>query len=77
MMTKHVDDLKICGEEDVVALILKELEREFGKLTCKVKQFTNTGIRHNQLPNYEIEQDQVEYIAALKPITHPDVVELQ
>ena len=71
---KHVDDLKLIGPEAEVEAVIAELEAVFGKLKRNYKDFTNCGIRHRQHDNGSVELDQDEYIAALIPIAHPQLV---
>ena len=69
IMSKHVDDLKIAARKEVILWILGVLEKTFGKLTVSWNSFTNCGIRHIQCKTTkEIKMDQIEYLAALKPI---------
>ena len=74
MLTKHVDDLKIGGLEPVVNHLVAELEKVFGKLTQHRGTFTNTGIRHVTLSCGSIQCDQDEYLKALCPIVHSELV---
>ena len=74
MLAIHVDDLKLTGEEHVIKEIVDHLEAVFGKLILQWHKFTNCGVRHIQDPStYVITLDQVEYIAALKPLNHPSI----
>ena len=41
LMTKHVDDLKLTGEAEMLNLILKELKQVFGELKVEWHVFTN------------------------------------
>ena len=71
IVTVHVDDLKITGERTTILRLVAHLEKVFGKLILQWNKFTNCGVRHIQNPTtYEITLDQIEYAAALKPITH-------
>ena len=74
MNVKHVDDLKLIGPESNVEHVITELEKVFGKLKRNYKEFTNCGIRHKQLDDGSVELDQDEYIQALIPISHPELV---
>eukprot|EP00438_Fugacium_kawagutii_P035880 Skav204682 [mRNA] locus=scaffold1284:96116:106049:- [translate_table: standard] len=73
ILVKHVDDLKIAGEEREVQLLLQALEKAFGKSDRNNNNFTCVGIRHHRSPDGTITLDQNEYISALKPIHHPDI----
>jgi len=70
LLGKHVDDIKLTGPELIVMEVVRGIEAVFGKLTFNKNQFTNTGVRHNRIPNGTIIIDQDEYITALKPINH-------
>jgi hypothetical protein len=75
MLAKHVDDLKIIGPKATVLWIVKELEAVIGPLKLDWNAFTNCGVRHIQdVITKEISLDQIEYISALKPIQHADLV---
>ena len=74
IMAKHVDDVKIGGTRQTIEPIIACLERTFGKLKYHEKSFTNTGVRHNQLEDGSVETDQDEYLKALQPIVHQDLV---
>ena len=74
IMTIHVDDLKIAGEKAVVKELLASLERVFGELTTQWSTFTNCGVHHVQDPIAKtITLDQISFIAALRPIEHPQL----
>jgi len=69
VMTKHVDDLKICGEKDTIVRIMKAIEEVFGQMKITWNVFTNCGVRHIQDVNtMETTLDQTEYIAGIKTI---------
>ena len=74
LLTKHVDDLKMTGPKERIQKVLDALEKVFGKLVEHWDQFTNCGMRHiSDLTKGTITVDQDEYIAALKPIVHPEL----
>jgi hypothetical protein len=77
LATKHVDDLKVAGPPDEQQRFQDCLERHFGKGEIDVSEgvFTCCGTRHTPLPGgagYEL--DQIEYLAALKPIASSRLV---
>ena len=75
LVAKHVDDLKLAGERQWIEEVCKILEATFGPLKLVWNEFTNCGVRHLQdKVTKEITLDQTEYIAALKPIEHVDLV---
>ena len=70
-MTKHVDDLKMTGETEMLNLILKELQQIFGQLKVEWHVFTNCGVRHVQdIRTKEITLDQIAYVSNLRSIAH-------
>ena len=74
LMTKHVDDLKVTGEDETVKHVFSEIGKVFGDLKVEKHRFTNCGVRHIQDPQTkEVTLDQTEYISALKPITHSEL----
>ena len=73
ILVKHVDDLKIAGEEKEVQLLLKSLGEVFGKSDRNNNDFTCVGIHHHRKPDGTIILDQNGYISALKQIHHPDI----
>ena len=76
IMTIHVDDLKIAGEQAVVQELLKILEKEFGELTIQRGKFTNCGVQHTQNPmSREITLDQVDFLSKLHAIEHPPAID--
>ena len=73
MIAKHVDDIKVTGEPQEVALLMNELEHVFGKLTVTKDEFTNCGVHHKRHSDGSITLDQDEYIKALIPIKHKEL----
>ena len=73
LSTKHVDDVKLGGPTKNIDYYMSIVEKTFGKLTVKRRQFTNCGVRHTQEQNGTITLDQDEYLKALKPIVHSDL----
>ena len=74
IMTKHVDDLKVTGKLEVVKFVLAEIQKVFGELKIRWKDFTNCGVRHMQDPiTKEITLDQVAFAQNLRKIAHPEL----
>ena len=74
VLTKHVDDLKMTGQNGRLKRIIDALENVFGKMTQHWNEFTNCGMRHRRNGDTNVVTvDQIEYIAALKPIVHPQI----
>ena len=67
MIAVHVDDLKVGGKPWVIKDLLSRLEKEFGKLTVTMYEFTNTGVHHKQHGDGSITLDQHDYIDAMRP----------
>ena len=68
LISTHVDDLKMAGDEDAVQHILKVLEEKVGKLTVQREKFDHTGIAHLQHKDGTIEFGQNHYIEQLRRI---------
>lgn len=73
IVVKHVDDLKIAGEEAEVKILLHALQRTFGKSERNDNHFTCVGIKHCRSPDGTITLDQNEYINSLQTIHHADL----
>jgi hypothetical protein len=74
LMTKHVDDLKITGDRNIVRAILTELQKVFGELKLTYNSFVNCGVQHTQdIRTKEITLDQVKYAMNQKTIVHPQL----
>jgi hypothetical protein len=74
ILAKHVDDIKITGEREIVLWILEKLQEVFGQLKIDWNSFTNCGVRHTQDPNTKaITLDQIDYIKGVKVCEHPDI----
>ena len=65
---KHVDDIHITGSDGNIARYLKTVENIFGKCKISYNSFTNCGIRYNKNNHGDVEMDQDEYIATLRPV---------
>ena len=63
VMAKHVDDLKLCGEYNVIVDVLAKIQKVFGELKIEWNNFTNCGVRHRQdTTTKEVTLDQDDYI---------------
>jgi hypothetical protein len=72
VMTKHVDDLKAAGPEDVIVRIFSGIQEVFGEMKLNWGTFVNCGIRHEQCAKtHSITLDQNHYVQSLRPIHHP------
>ena len=74
MLSKHVDDLKIAGEKRHVEQLISHIERVFGKMKGDYDDFTNCGVHQSRAADGTVTLDQDEYINALIPIRHADLV---
>ena len=75
MILKHVDDVKMAGPRVQIEALVKHLSQTFGKLTTEWHNFTFCGIKHVQDPSdKEITLDQTAFLAAIKPMSQPEVM---
>ena len=74
MLSKHVDDLKIAGQKHHVEQLIAHIERVFGKMKGDYDDFTNCGVHQSRSADGSVTLDQDEYIDALIPIRHVDLV---
>ena len=74
MLSKHVDDLKIAGQKHHVDQLISHIEKVFGKMKGEYESFTNCGVRQTRSEDGSVTLDQDEYISALIPIQHTDLV---
>ena len=73
-MSKHVDDLKIACEPEVVQSIIAEIQKVFGEMKVNKYDFTNCGVRHIQDPNtFAITLDQIHLANTLQIVSHPQL----
>ena len=72
----HVDDIKVACPEHVFKEFIKCLEDTFGsgELEITKDNFTNCGVRHVKQPDGGYKMDQDQYVQALRPIVHKDLV---
>ena len=73
-MSKHVDDLKIAGQKHHVERLIAHIEKVFGKMKGDYNDFTNCGVHQSRSADGTVTLDQDEYINALIPIRHVDLV---
>lgn len=70
-LAKHVGDIKITGEWEVIVKLLKWLDETFGPLTVTWGNFDDWASTHVRHPDDSIETHQNSYAAALKPVALP------
>ena len=73
LLVKHVDDIKIAGEPREVDTLVAHLESGFGKLAYQENTFTVCGLTHVRHSDGSIEMNQDAYLAAMRPIQHPEL----
>ena len=74
ILSKHVDDLKIAGQKQYVERLIQHIEKVFGKMKGDYDDFTNCGVHQSRSADGTVTMDQDEYISALIPIRHQDLV---
>ena len=74
MLSKHVGDLKIAGQKHHVEQLIAHIERVFGKMKGDYDDFTNCGVHQSRSADGSVALDQDEYVDALMPIRHVDLV---
>ena len=74
MLSKHVDDLKIAGQKHHVERLIAHIEQVFGNMKGDYNDFTNCGVHQSRSADGSVTLDQDEYIDALIPIKHVDLV---
>jgi hypothetical protein len=74
LLSTHVDDLKIAGEDEWVSWLLEELTLQFGTLKTEVGVFEHCGLQHVQDPiNRSVTVDQNHYLPQLQLINLSNV----
>jgi hypothetical protein len=69
LLSTHVDDLKLTGEDEWVAWLLAELTTQFGTLKTEIGIFEHCGLQHTQDPvSYSVKVDQNHYTPQLQLI---------
>ena len=71
-LSGHIDDLKGGGDEAVVAALLKDLERRYGKLKVQRENFEHVGIQHERQPDGSYKLHQNHYIEQLRALSLDD-----
>jgi hypothetical protein len=74
LMTKHVDDLKLTGEEKWILWVLHQIQEVFGDLKIIWDDFTNCGVHHvYDKVQRSLTLDQIDYAKNLRTISHPEL----
>ena len=74
MLSKHVDDPKIDGQTHHVEQLIANIERVFGKTKGDYDDSANCEVNQSRSADGSVTLDQDEYIDALIPIRHVDLV---
>ena len=77
VLSAHVDDLKVTGQESMMSWLFKSMEQEVGKLTVHENAFTHCGIEHEQIDLETVVLHQEPYAKSLKPMSVPSGPEEQ
>ena len=83
VVSTHVDDLKMAGEEQVIAYIIQRLEERFGSMKVQEGKFEHCGIVNEQDEFGDIDLHQNPYVDQIKPLEakhlerHSDETDLQ
>ena len=78
MVLKHVDDLKIGGNPDMIKKFVAHLAEKFGKLQIQWNEFVFCGIQHKQdLTSHEITRDQTKFVGSIKPMLQQEIATKQ
>jgi len=76
IVSTHVDDLKIAGDKVFVATLIKDIEKQVGKLkiqTAYCGSFEHCGIIHSQTADYTVTIHQNHYVLQLRPVNVSEI----
>jgi hypothetical protein len=68
LLSAHVDDLKITGEDTWISWLLQELTARFGELKVQWNEFEHCGLMYKQLDDFSVQICQDHYVLGLKPV---------
>ena len=68
ILSTHVDDLKLAGEDAEVKEVLRLLEAEFDALKIEKGTFEHCGVKHKQNEDFSIDVSQQHYAEQLRPM---------
>ncbi|CAK9013617.1 S-adenosylmethionine synthase 2 (AdoMet synthase 2) (Methionine adenosyltransferase 2) (MAT 2), partial [Durusdinium trenchii] len=72
LMTKHVDDLKLCGAKEDIKDFVQHLSKTFGPISIDFNKFIFCGVLHEQdTRTGEISLSQQKFISAIRPMPIP------
>lgn len=67
-MSIHVDDIKICGQPELMQLVIQKLEESFDSLKLEKNHFIHLGLQHDTNDDGPISISQEHYISGLRTI---------
>ena len=74
IVLKHVDDIKMAGETEIINQFVAHLSKTFGKLELHWNDFKLCGIQHTQDPQtFEVKLDQTHFISVIKPMHQSEI----
>ena len=68
MMTIHVDDIKMCGDPDLMKSVVSQLESNFDSVKLEKNNFVHLGLEHALQEDGSITVSQSHYISELRHI---------
>ena len=73
IISVHVDDLKITGEESEISAAIRSLETDFDAMKLEYDNFEHLGLKHRLLPSGARAISQQHYVQELRPIADADL----
>ena len=67
-LTTHVDDVRGCGDQEVLRLARRDLQHRFGDLGAQEKDFVDFGLEWTQTDDFSAQLADGNLTNALKPI---------
>ena len=73
LLSLHVDDTLVTGEESDIHFLHVELQKRFGPMKAERGDFKHFGVHVSKLANHHIVMSQAKYLEVLKPVItiHP------
>ncbi|CAJ1416651.1 unnamed protein product [Effrenium voratum] len=73
VLTAHVDDLKLCGEDKIVKIVIAKLEDRFESMKVEKGNFTHLGLKHETSADGMVTISQEHYIRELRLIPEEEL----
>ncbi|CAJ1381643.1 unnamed protein product [Effrenium voratum] len=73
VLTVHVDDLKLCGEDKIVKIVIAKLEDRFESMKVEKGNFTHLGLKHETSADGMVTISQEHYIRELRLIPEEEL----